>query len=98
LPKRLNDLLKTLGELAKEVDHLSWIFGLIVSLPSPWRAEHIRDIRVGVAFDVLNAVSGTASGVFRQGRLGLCLLTGLRALRPRYFPHLHSAPVVDKGG
>jgi len=40
------------------------LFCLIVSLPSPWRAEQIRDIRVGVAFDVLNVVSGTASGVF----------------------------------
>jgi hypothetical protein len=31
---------------------------------APWRAEQIRDIRVGVAFDVLNVVSGPASGVF----------------------------------
>jgi hypothetical protein len=44
----------------------------------------IRDIRVGVAFDVLNVVSGTASGRVQHGRLGVCLLTGLhyaRALR-----------------
>ncbi len=32
-------------------------------------AEQIRDIRVGVAFDVLNVVSGTASGVFIRNAL-----------------------------
>ena len=30
------------------------------------RAEQMRDIRVGVAFDVLNIVSGTASGLFNS--------------------------------
>jgi hypothetical protein len=30
------------------------------------RAEQMRDICVGVAFDVLNIVSGTASGVFNS--------------------------------
>ncbi len=40
------------------------LFCLIVSLPSPWRAEQIRDIRVG--FDVLNVVSGTAIGGFSR--------------------------------
>jgi hypothetical protein len=29
------------------------------------RADQMRDARVGVAFDVLNIVSGTASGVFK---------------------------------
>jgi hypothetical protein len=32
-------------------------------VPSPWRVEQVRGIRVGVAFEVLNAVSGTPSGV-----------------------------------
>ena len=31
-------------------------------VPSPWRVEQVRGIRVGVAFEVLNAVSGTPSG------------------------------------
>jgi hypothetical protein len=30
------------------------------------RAEQTRDIRVGVAFDMLNIVSSTASGVFNS--------------------------------
>jgi hypothetical protein len=33
------------------------------------RVEQIRDIRAGVAFDVLNFVTGTASGVFSRDAL-----------------------------
>jgi hypothetical protein len=54
---------------AHALDHLSWLFCLIVSLPSPWRAAQIRDIRVAVAFEVLDVVSGTASGVFSTDAL-----------------------------
>jgi hypothetical protein len=38
----------------------------------------MRDIRVRAAFDVLNVVSGTASGVFDRDASVVCLLTGLR--------------------
>jgi hypothetical protein len=38
------------------------------------RAEQIRGIRAGVAFDVRIVVGGTASGVLQQRRLGVCLL------------------------
>ena len=58
---------------------------MIVSLPSPRRAEQIRGVGVGVAFEVLNAV-----------RLGSCFLADLhyaRASRPRDVPHLHSNPL-----
>ena len=48
----------------------------------------MRDIRVGVAFDVLNVVSGTASGVFGSD-LGASLLTGLHHARA-----LTSAPTM----
>jgi hypothetical protein len=48
--------------------------------------------------DIKHHSSGLPHGERRvqQGRPGVCLLTGFhyaRALRPRYFPHLHSEPI-----
>jgi hypothetical protein len=58
----------------------------------------MRDIRVGVAFDVLNVVSG----VFSRDA-SVFVFSRVRALKPRYFRHLYSnpiegSPVIDKGG
>jgi hypothetical protein len=61
----------------------------------------IRDIRVGVGFDVLNVVSGPASGVFSRDASVLSphgFLHYALALSSLAFEPIEGSPVIDKGG
>jgi hypothetical protein len=61
----------------------------------------IRGIRVGVAFDVLNVVSGPASGVFSRDAsvfVSSQVLHYARALSSLAFEPIEGSPVIDKGG
>ncbi len=54
-------------------------------------ASDLGDIRVGVAFDVLNVVSGMASGVFSRDA---SVFVSSRVLHyARAYPHLDSNPL-----
>ena len=58
-------------------------------VPSPWPAEQIHDVCIGVAFGVLNVVSSAASDVFRSDALDAGLV-----MSPAGFFALLAMPIV----